>query len=239
MNNNYQLFKISEEYLQLISDLEEAEGVLTPELENRLQFRQEDLEIATVSSVNLINMLDSNIKAAETEITRIEAFITRKQKVRDNLKHSLLQALLLFGKEDKNGVKRLSYNTVELSTRKSKSIEIIDENLIPNEFKKIDVTINNISITELTILKTILDEGAGYYYLNLMKAVSKISKTELKPEIEKIQPLYEEEISNNETAYKDGSITQQEFLDKEEEIFNKYPLLNGARQEIKLGLTIK
>jgi hypothetical protein len=49
----------------------------------------------------------------------------------DRLKDALKNALLLFGVEDAKGIKRFETPLLKLSTRKSQSVEITNENTLP------------------------------------------------------------------------------------------------------------
>ena len=61
----------------------------------------------------------------------MQALKKSKDKTVDRLKETLLAALMLFGQEDSKGVRRYETPLAKLSTRKSVSVEILEEgNLI-------------------------------------------------------------------------------------------------------------
>lgn len=244
---NYQIYKISEIYLSILSEIEEAEGELTPELEAKLSFGQDKLGEVVTNFTGSINMLQGNIDAANKEILRLQDFVKRKQKVQDTLRSSLLSALLLFGKEDKKGVKRLQFDTVELSTRKSTSTEILNVELVPDDYKLVDVSLSNLSLKALEGLKRLLNgerETLEQFeetknLIHSLKETIKVSKDKLKPVIEEQQPEKEKDLIALEFDYKEGNITEAEYKEGLDKIDEKYPLLKGAVRETKYSLVIK
>lgn len=134
-----QLHNIEQEYLAILNVIEEAEGEMTPEMEKYLTINGDKLESTVVSYKGIMDILESNMEMADKEIKRVQAFKALKQNAHDRFKKALLQALLLFGEEDKKGIKRLQFETLKLSTRKSVSVEIEDEGKLDAPYYKIDV----------------------------------------------------------------------------------------------------
>lgn len=245
---NYQLYKISEKYLNLLQDIENNEGELTEELENELKISNEELESSVIDFCNIKNGLQSDIDAVNKELLRLTEFINRKQKLINTINHNLLNALILFGQEDKKGVKRFKYGTFELSTKKSKSIEIINRDEVPDEFKKVDIFISNLTLNQLKILKLVFsnntltsEEFKEFSNIgNLLKEDIKVSKIDLKPVIEDQQILLNNELEIAESLFRNGNITEEDYKKSIEDINLKYPLLiNGAFQQTKVSLVIK
>lgn len=245
---DYKLFKISQDRLNTLNEIEENEGELTPELEIKLKITEDRLEEQVIEMNNIINFIQSGLDAAEKEMFRIIEYKKRKEKLLYNIKHNLLQALLLFGQEDKKGVKRLQFSGLELSTRKSSSIEILNANLIPDKYKKVDVSIKNLTLNQLESLKTIdcsafetqEERDTINYILNQIEEKIKISKTELKPDLEEKTIMFNKEYDEALNNFKLGIITEEEFdrIDKElNEI--KYSLVNAAQQVTNYNLVIK
>lgn len=134
------LYNIHHEYLELAADLEEAEGVLTPELEERLKIHEEDVEDRVTSYHKLLLQLKSEVSSADDEIKRIEAIKTSKEKALKNIKDTMLNALQTFGVRDKKGIKRLEYTNLKLSVRRTPVVQIFNEDIIPDKYLKTDVT---------------------------------------------------------------------------------------------------
>jgi hypothetical protein len=168
------LYNIHQEYLQLASDLEEAGGELTPELESRLEIHQADAEVKLINYSNLIDILESNVSLADAQIERIQTFKKAKKAAIDRFKHNMLQALLSFGEEDAKGIKRLEYitpdKTLNLATRRSKFVDVFDEGSISDDFLKIDIS--NLSRKQYTFLLDAFPELVN-------SAKTKIAKKEI------------------------------------------------------------
>ena len=164
------LYNIEQNYLELAAELEESEGELTPELEERLVVHQEEAENKLTSYQNLIAELEAQAIMADEQMKRIQAFKKSKQVTIDKLKASMLQAVLLFGEEDKKGIKRLEYGTLRLSTRKSTFLDVVNEEVIPDKFLKIDIS--NLDREQYTSLIDTFPELAN-------KGKKKVAKKEI------------------------------------------------------------
>lgn len=191
------LYSISNELKNLIEDISEAGGEVTPDQEALLQIKREELSTKVMGYDAVLKMLDAQETLAKQEIERINGFIERKKIIEERLKQNLLQAVLEFGEENNKGVKKLQCGTISLSTRKSTSIEVEDF-LIDNKYKNIDLSVKNLTTTQAEALRSVLRSKSINFLEN-----EKISKTRIKEDIEK------------------GIVVE------------------GAKQESKLGLTIK
>ncbi len=148
MSNN--LYSISQEMLELRDQLETEnefadESLERAWIESHLAIKQEELSTKIEGYLHVISQADAQADMAMIEITRIQKFAERKVHIVERLKASLLQALLLFGEEDANGVKRLEIGTHRLSTRRSKSVDILDEDAVTDDCKAYNVTFKNLT----------------------------------------------------------------------------------------------
>ena len=140
------LYSISESYLNLLSAIEEQEGVLTEDQEEFLKIVEEQFAIKSQQYCQLIKVLESDILFAEAELARIKKYAIVKSNTIKRLKENLLNALVLFGKKDaKKDIWRHETGTFKLSTRKSQSV-VIDEEEIEDRFRKI--AISNLSLED-------------------------------------------------------------------------------------------
>lgn len=127
------LYSITTEYRSLMQEIEECEGVLTPELEEGLQINKEQLVVKSESYVHVIKTQEVYIDAIDAEIKRLQALKKQKEKSVDILKSYLLQATQNFGS--------FSSAFFTFSVRKSKVVDInIDSNSLPKEFKSVKLT---------------------------------------------------------------------------------------------------
>ena len=125
------LWEITQEFLALASIIEEAGGEATDELMEELSISRENFSHKAEGYAKLILKWDSEIQAASDEIKRIQALKKTKENSVARLKETLKGALMVFGHEDSKGIKRFETPLVKLSTRKSTSVEITDENALP------------------------------------------------------------------------------------------------------------
>ena len=142
------LYVIKEEYLDLISQIEQSEGELTPELENALTINKAELEVKSIAYVEFIKQRESFNARIDEEIKRLQAIKKANDNLVLRLKNNLLNAVNMFGNFEAGFLK--------LSTRKSKSVEVnIDTNDLPKEFKSIKVT----EAPDKTAIKKAIESG--------------------------------------------------------------------------------
>ena len=143
------LWEITQEFLALASMIEEAGGEATDEVMEELAISRENFAHKAEGYAKLILKWESEVDAAAAEIKRIQAIKKTKENSVGRLKETLKAALLVFGQEDSKGVKRFETPLVKLSTRKSTSIEITDENALPQEAFVIKKEVSKTAIKEL------------------------------------------------------------------------------------------
>lgn len=126
--SNYNLFNIQREYMQLLGQIEEAEGEITPEIDAALQFTKSRLEAEGADLAAVIKTLDYWQESVEQEIKRLEAIRQRANKGKELLKNRLSEAMQQFG------VERIFTNTMTVTLRKAEAVHVTDERLIPAEY---------------------------------------------------------------------------------------------------------
>jgi hypothetical protein len=176
------LYSASLQLLQLEAALIESEGETTEELDNIIKITQENFEKEVLNIVQFQTEVEAQVAYYQKEIDRIEKLKKTKENLIERLEQMLLNALTAFGKKDtspklKNPVYRLDVGTFRLSTRTSTYVNILDENTVPDEYKKVSVT--GISKEELTSI-------ADYLGRDLTSKIE-VSKSEIKKAIESEQ----------------------------------------------------
>ena len=142
------LYQINSEYLDIISQVEQAEGELTPELESALTINKAELEVKSIAYIEVIKQRESFNARIDEEVKRLQAIKKANDNLVLRLKNNLLNAVNMFGNFDAGFLK--------LSTRKSKSVEVnIDTNDLPKEFKSIKVT----ESPDKTAIKKAIESG--------------------------------------------------------------------------------
>lgn len=139
MGEDRSLYSITAD-LQNIAILAQEEE-FTPEMEESLIIAQTQLAAKAGGYAHVINRLKAEAAFAESEIARIKAYLNRKEKAIDRLKKPLLDAVLNFGEEQKNGVRFIESDMFRISTRKAPAVVMHDVEKIPNEYYNSIVTI--------------------------------------------------------------------------------------------------
>ena len=141
------LYDIKQEYLELINQVEELEGELTPEIQQQLTINQNELQNKTIAYHSYILSKDSFNMQIDSEIKRLQALKKRNNNVIENLKSRLIGAIQTFGD--------FTVGTNTFGLRKSERVEIEDVNLLPKEYKTIKVT----EQADKILIKKALKEG--------------------------------------------------------------------------------
>ena len=126
------LYNIENDYLKLISQIEEAEGELSPDLEEALKINEAQLQGKSVSYLHVITTKQGINSAIDIEIKRLQAIKKRNSNLVLNLKNRLLEAVKLFGEFE------VGFN--KFTSRKSSSVQVDDINSLPAEYKTVKVT---------------------------------------------------------------------------------------------------
>ena len=111
--------------------MEENGGELTDEIAEELAIRRDNFKYKAEAYAKFILKLESEADQAAAEIKRIQALKKAKENTVARLRESLLAALMVFGQEDSKGVRRYETPLAKLSTRKSQSVEILEEGNLP------------------------------------------------------------------------------------------------------------
>jgi hypothetical protein len=128
------LWSLTMEELSFIELMEENGGELTDEIAEELAIRRDNFKYKAEAYAKFILKLESESDAAAAEIKRIQALKKAKENTIARLKESLLAALMVFTEEDSKGIRRYETPLAKLSTRKSQSVEVLDEASIPTAF---------------------------------------------------------------------------------------------------------
>jgi len=130
MNNT--LYDIKQEYLELINQVEEMDGEITPEIEEQLTINQNELQNKAIAYHSVILSKDAFNMQIDSEIKRLQALKKRNNSLIDNLKDRLVGAIQMFGE--------FTVGTNTFGLRKSEKVEVDDVNQLPKEYKTIKVT---------------------------------------------------------------------------------------------------
>ena len=128
------LYELQQEQLELNALLEENGGELTPEIEERLMIHDCDVQQKMESYCKAIKCYENDIAAFKSEIERLKARKESAEKAIERMKDAMTNAMETFG------LKKLEAGTFKIGTRKSQSVEILDEDAISSEYKREKIT---------------------------------------------------------------------------------------------------
>lgn len=140
------LFEITQEVIELASLLEDGE--LTTELEDRLAITREELENKAENYVKVIRSVEGDISVIDAEIKRLQEIKKAKANVVDRMKEALSTAMTAFR------VDKIETSLMKLFFRKSESVEILDETLVPEQYKLSRVVVNPDKILIKKLIKS-------------------------------------------------------------------------------------
>lgn len=129
------LFNIQNQYLQLVSELIESEGLLTPELETALAINKADLETKGINYAFVIKSMESECDIIDSEIKRLTGLKKARTNAVDRLKTTLSNAMQLYE------VTEIKSPIIKICFQNSKSVEVEDLDLLDPKFKKTSVPV--------------------------------------------------------------------------------------------------
>lgn len=140
---NKSLFNISDEYIRLINQIEENEGVLDEHLEKELEINKQQLEEKIKSYYHIIKEKQAEIQLIKDENERLSKISKIKDNLIESIKHKVLDAVNLFGYTGKSGNKKLDFDTLKVYTGARESVEVndiefVNESIIALSAKKLD-----------------------------------------------------------------------------------------------------
>lgn len=147
--DNKSIYHIQSEHLQLMQQIEDNEGELTPELSAQLDLTKDEFETKAVSYGYLMKSINNDNVTIKCEIDRLSALLKSKERLEDELKFRLTEAMIRLGYE------KVSKNNLTLSLRKSEVVSIDADAVISKEFQS-----TKISVTpDKTALKAAIKDG--------------------------------------------------------------------------------
>jgi hypothetical protein len=187
---NKSLYNISDEYLQLMKDIEEVEGDLTLELEERLKINQEELESKIKAYHGIIKNNEGDLQLIKDEKERLSSLANTKENLIKRLKNKVLDTCTLFGYDDKSGNKKLDFDTLKCYTVNKDKIEVDEENFISStnkalwdkeekdEYKVYEYSLN-IKLTHKQAVSLIHRENNEYDMSNFIPIINKTTIKEI------------------------------------------------------------
>ena len=121
------IFEIQDDLRLLYAEIEENDGELTPELEEKLNITEAEFKTKIEAYINIIKELSSEMSLIKEEQARLKTLYERKEKTINKLREITIDAVNKFGDVKKSGVKYFNYGTGEISIRKTQAVKTNDD----------------------------------------------------------------------------------------------------------------
>lgn len=122
------LYRIKTSLLYLLAKVEEADGELTPELEEALRINEQQLQESADSYVGIIARCEDQSDAIDNEIKRLKVLKEKTNKLEDLFRKQLADAMNLFQ------IDRIDTAFSKISFRRADSVQVYDEKLVSPEY---------------------------------------------------------------------------------------------------------
>ena len=129
------LYDITEDQRLINAMLEENGGELTPEIEEAMQITEENFLDKAEAYGATITEYDAQAEACDAEIKRLLSYKRTCQNVSRRMKERLSEAMRAFHREN------VTAGTFRFSFRKSTAVVVENEDMIPDEFFKMERTL--------------------------------------------------------------------------------------------------
>jgi hypothetical protein len=150
------IFKIQAEYQQIVNELIDNGGCLTPDLELALQITKDNFHSKSENYAFITRQFNAEINIINEEVKRLEQSRKVREKAINRLKTNIEMAMITFE------VDKIETPLIKISFRKSESVEVEDINTLPALYKvvKVSETADKLKIKD-AIKSGILIEGCS------------------------------------------------------------------------------
>ena len=153
MGTKLSLYDLTQEYHLICDALEEAGGEITPEIEQMLAINAENFVTKAEAYAEILakyQIMAENAKTRKQQLDKV-------QKIAENavrrMKERIQQAMEAYD------LPKVEIGVHKFSFRTSKTVEIIDEAKIPNNYVKVTTSIDKVAL-RADMLKGLVVEGA-------------------------------------------------------------------------------
>lgn len=134
------LFQIEQEYLNLTEAIMEAEGVLTPEIEQSLIINEKQLTTKAVNYGFVVKQIEYNNAAIKAEMDRLNKLKKVNDNVIERLKKAISEAMNLYEVEEiKSEIMKINFRK---STAVVQEFDDVDIDALPDNLKTVKTTAN-------------------------------------------------------------------------------------------------
>lgn len=118
------IYDIADDYVAILAEIDDNDGVLTEDMEQRLQIAEDELEDKLRAYRNVIKQQSSFKDFNKEEIKRLRERNESFDKTKERLSSFIIPALHTFGNKTASGNYNLKYADFSVSTRVSESISM-------------------------------------------------------------------------------------------------------------------
>lgn len=147
------IYEITQEQINLNNMLEESMGELTPELEDALKINLDNFNAKAEGYVKAIKNYKADADAIADEIKKLQEKKRVCENAQQRLKDSLKTAMTVFD------TPKVQVGLFKISLTTSEAVNIIDEDAIPQEYKKVKYEVSKTDIKN-AIKSGLVVEGA-------------------------------------------------------------------------------
>lgn len=118
------IYDISEDYMEVLHEIEDNDGMLNEELEERLKIAEDELEEKLRAYRHIIKTNETFVRMNKDEVVRLRDRNKSFDNTKDRLVSHIIPALHMFGNRTATGNYNLKFSDFSVSTRVNKSISL-------------------------------------------------------------------------------------------------------------------
>ena len=135
------IYNIQQDFINILNELENNGGEITPELEQALAINESNLKAKALNYIPVVKSISANNNTIDEEINRLQALKKVNNNILTVLKNILVEAMNLYNIEE------IKSETNKINFRKSTKVIIDDIDSLPNDciiFEKKTIPLNDI-----------------------------------------------------------------------------------------------
>lgn len=147
---NKSLFSIENDLATIFMEIEDNDGEITPELEEKLKITQENLQTKLGKYVDAIRYYEDNIVSIKNRKKELDSLIKVRENRVKKLRSCVTDAVINFGTSGKSGNKSIELWDTKLFTRSTEAVDVKTErtDLLTNAFFEYAYELYNADILE-------------------------------------------------------------------------------------------
>ena len=153
MGEKLSLYELTSEHRLICEAIEEAGGEITPEIEAMLAINEENFLVKAEGYAEIISKYALMSEMAKRRIEQLQSVKKIAENAEKRMKERILDAMQQYG------LQKVECGVHKFSLRTSQAVEITDEIAIPNQYKKVEVSIDKKAL-RADLMAGVVIEGA-------------------------------------------------------------------------------